>query len=95
MTYPADPGGNFASDAHRRVCGHIPTPKDDPMSLTDLFIRMVRDEGSEYITDEVQAALVIEDLVTSGLVEKIENGWRQTSDGYDLLNAPVEGGEGS
>ena len=37
MSYAPDPGGVFASDAHRRVMAHLPNPDDEPLTAADLI----------------------------------------------------------
>lgn len=88
--YKPDPGGNFESDAHRRVCGLIPVPEDDSQTLTHIWARCLFDDHNQ-VPDEVALAEIIQDLLLAGLVEKVEGGIRQTSKGYDLLCASVEG----
>ena len=41
MSYAADPGNVFASDAHRRVMAHLPNPDDDPISVEDLIAERI------------------------------------------------------
>lgn len=90
--YAVDPGGNFQSDAHRRVCGHLPVPEDAPITLAELFVRIWPDEHTP-VPDEVSLALIVEDLVTDELVEKIDKGLRQSSSGFATLSGPIEGDE--
>lgn len=90
--YANDPGGNFETDAHRRVCAHLPVPEDDPITLAELFVRIWPDQHTP-IPDEVALALIVEDLVKLEYVEKVDNGLKQTTAGYETLCGPVEGEE--
>lgn len=85
MTYLADPGDVFASDAHRRVLAHLPVPGDDPMDSGALFDRMVPDVGSDF-ADEAEVGEVLKDLEADGHATELKAGWKQTKRGHDALN---------
>lgn len=93
MAYPADPGGVFASDAHRRVLGHLPTPDDEPTLVEALQLRMDPDQHSNFNEDPEGLEAVLGELNASGFAEGGEDGWRMTQAGLDALCAPVGGGE--
>ena len=90
VSYPADPGGTFASDAHRRVMAHLPNPDDEPITVDDLILeRINRDSHTllHFVTgDEVLE--VLGDLEVDGHAEQPNAGWRNTQSGFDLLTGP-------
>lgn len=85
-----DPGGVFASDAHRRVLAHLPIPSQDPMDSETFLSRVASDDGYEYVADEVQDVLL--DLEADGHASELKDGWRQTKKGLEALQAPVKEG---
>lgn len=88
MAYLADPGGVFASDAHRRVLGHL--LQDDAQSVEGLLDRIGPDVGSDFDdTDELTE--VLEDLEADGFASKSQQGWKLLKKGLDALTAPVGG----
>lgn len=87
MNHSADPGGNFASDVHRRTLGHLPLPTDDPLDVEALVERMAPDEPTELDADE--ATEVLQDLEADGHATQLKDGWKQTKAGLDTLNAPI------
>lgn len=92
MAYPADPGGIFASDAHRRVLGHLPTPDGDPTLTEALQLRMNPDQHTDFNEDLEALEAVLADLHGAGLVEGGPSaGWKMKQEGLDALCAPVPG----
>lgn len=105
MNYPADQGGHFESDVHRRVLGHLSTPTDGyGWSAAALFERMGVDEGTRARQDEDGKAApllnsvdelndVLDDLRVKEYAESITVGdgsvWRMTQEGYDLLTGGI------
>lgn len=89
MSYPADPGGVFATDVHRRVLGHLPLPGDDPTSVEALHDRLSPDAHTDLDGDEL--ASVLEDLEADGHVGQTKAGWKQTKRGFDALTGPNGG----
>lgn len=88
--YPADPGGNFASDVHRRVLGHLSTPKEKMGWEPEALLARVDPDLSTPMTDVEELLLVLEDLKDEGLaVEHAGGVWQQTKDGFDLLTGPI------
>lgn len=86
-----DPGGVFASDAHRRVLAHLPIPSEDPMDNETFLSRVATDDGYEYAgQDEVEDVLA--DLEADGHAKQLNDGWRQTKKGLEALQAPVKEG---
>jgi hypothetical protein len=92
VTYPADPGGRFASDAHRRVMAHLPNPDDDPISIEDLIgQRINRDPHTlTHFTSVAEVAAVLDDLDADGHAKKLKSGWKNTAAGFELLTGPPD-----
>jgi hypothetical protein len=90
--YPPDPGGRFASDAHRRVMAHLPNPEDDPVLVADLIVTGInRDPHTHaHFKDADQVAAVLEDLKTDGYAKKLKSGWKNTADGFEALTGPPD-----
>lgn len=92
MTYQSDPGGKFASDAHRRVMAHLPNPDDDPMPVEDLIDARINQDPHTLAhfssADEVVA--VLEDLEADGYAKKLKDGWKNTADGFEVLTGPPD-----
>lgn len=92
MEYPADPGGVFASDAHRRVLGHVPIPDDNPMLTEALQLRLGPDQHTGFNDDLEALEQVLGDLHAAGYVEGGPSaGWKMKQEGLDALCAPVPG----
>jgi hypothetical protein len=92
LSYAADPGGNFASDAHRRVMAHLPNPDDDPVSVEDLIAeRINRDPHAlAHFESADEVVEVLSDLEADGHAKKLKSGWKNTPDGFDLLTGPPD-----
>jgi hypothetical protein len=91
MDYPADPGGIFASDVHRRVCAAIPPPAtefgDAPLAAKDLPERLAQCEVGVTWSE---CAALLQDLVDSGDAELIEGELVQrTEQGHTKLHGPI------
>jgi hypothetical protein len=92
MTTP-DPGGNFASDAHRRVMGSLPDPDQTALTPEELLEGKVStDDFLNPTADEL--AEILADLEADGDVRKMKNGgYKATKTGYDALTGlPAEVG---
>ncbi len=87
MSYPADPGGNFASDVHRRTLAHLSVPGGDPTNVETLVERMAPDASTDL--DEAEAVEVLEDLEADGDASQSEDGWKQTKAGHKVLTGPI------
>lgn len=90
MSYSPDPGGVFASDAHRRVMAHLPNPQDDPVSIEDLIIgRINHDPHTLSHFDSADDVLgVLRDLEADGYAKELKSGWKNTAEGFDVLIGP-------
>lgn len=92
VTYPADPGGTFASDAHRRVMAHLPNPGDDPVSVDDLIADRLNGDPHTLVhfTSADQVSAVLDDLEGAGHAKKLKSGWKNTAAGFELLTGPPD-----
>ncbi len=92
MSYPADPGGVFASDAHRRVMAHLPNPDDDPVSVEELIADRINADPHTlaHFGSSGEVAEVLADLEADGHAKKLKNGWKNTPDGFELLTGPPD-----
>ena len=77
-----DPGGDFASDTHRRVLAAVP----DADSTLSVYERVAGDTELDLSDDDVDE--VLKDLEADGHVKKLKDGWRHTKDGHELLTGP-------
>ena len=78
-----DLGGDFASDAHRRVMAAVPTPEME-LSFEE---RLAGDTAVVFEEGEVEEILA--DLEALGYVKQLKGGdWRSTAAGHDLLTGP-------
>lgn len=92
MSYSPDPGGNFASDAHRRVMAHLPNPDDDPIGVGSLITeRINKDPHSlQHFESVDEVTDVLDDLEADGYAKKLKAGWKNTPDGFDVLTGPPD-----
>jgi hypothetical protein len=92
VSYSADPGGVFASDAHRRVMAHLPNPDQDPVSVEDLITQRVnRDPHAlAHFSDATEVAEVLKDLESDGHAKKLKDGWKNTPAGFEALTGPPD-----
>lgn len=92
MTYAPDPGGRFASDAHRRVMAHLPNPDDDPMSVEDLITERINKDPHTltHFASAGEVADVLADLEADGHAKKLKDGWKNTPDGFEALSGPPD-----
>jgi hypothetical protein len=92
VTYPADPGGNFASDAQRRVMAHLPNPDDDPISLHDLIAERINKDPHTltHFGHANEVFDILRELEADGYAKKLKDGWKNTPDGFEVLTAPPD-----
>lgn len=92
MSYSPDPGGIFASDAHRRVMAHLPNPDDDPVSTEDLIYQRINYDPHTlaHFEDATEVADVLDDLKRDGHAKQLKHGWKCTDDGFDFLTGPPD-----
>ena len=90
MPYPPDPGGNFQSDAHRRIMAHLPNPGDKPITPDDLILeRINRDPHTlAHLTTAAEVVEILWQLKEDGHAKELKAGWVNTPSGYDLLTGP-------
>lgn len=88
--YSPDPGGTFASDAHRRVMAHLPNPDDDPITVDALILERINHDPNTltYFTSADEVTGVLEDLEADGHAKQLKAGWRNTQSGFDVLTGP-------
>jgi hypothetical protein len=88
--YSPDPGGTFASDAHRRVMAHLPNPDDDPITADALILERINHDPNTlvYFTDADQVTGVLRDLEADGHAKQLKAGWQNTQSGFDILTGP-------
>jgi hypothetical protein len=88
--FTPDPGGGFASDAHRRVMAHLPNPDQDPVPVEQLIAdRINRDPHAlAHFGHASQVVDVLDELEADGHAKKLKTGWKNTQDGFDLLTGP-------
>jgi hypothetical protein len=85
-----DPGGNFASDVHRRVLGHLSTPKEKVGWEPETLLARVDPDLNIPIAEVSELVSVLKDLENEGLAIKHEGDvWQQTKDGFELLTGPI------
>lgn len=101
-SYPADPGGVFASDVHRRVAAHLHAD-DEGMGWTPgvLLYRLAEDHATPlppltpWGAPDYQAGMpamleVLAELESDGLVEEHDGGvWTLTEEGFEALTGPI------
>ena len=90
MSYSPDPGGNFASDAHRRVMAHLPNPDDDPISVHDLIDKRLNADPHTlaHFSEADEVVEVLADLEADGHAKKLKDGWKNTPTGFEVLTGP-------
>lgn len=89
MSYLADPGGNFASDAHRRVMAVVANPDQDPSSVYEILERLEQDTYVDLGLDSVEEVVeVLKDLEADGDVTQVDGDWINTDEGFDALTGP-------
>lgn len=102
--YRPDPGGQFASDVHRRVAAHLHSEEEGMgWPLGALLGRLAEDHATpippiqivgevgvpDYVTGVAQLEAVLADLKADGLVANDGEVWVVTQDGLDLLTGPI------
>jgi hypothetical protein len=90
VSYSADPGGVFASDAHRRVMAHLPNPDQDPATVEDLITQRINQDPHTlaHFNDASQVAAVLDELEGDGHAKQLKDGWKNTPDGFKALTGP-------
>lgn len=82
-----DPGGVFASDAHRRVLGHLPLPGEDGLSPGDLLARMHPDQGTDLDWDTL--TILLTELTEAGFAVEAGGDFAQSEEGHEKLTGPA------
>jgi hypothetical protein len=97
MAYPADPGGIFPSDVHRRVLAHLSHPEDKFGWNVEALINRLRTDRGDYFSDNGELSKVLNELKEAGHAVLHEGGiWQQTKEGFEKLTgeAAVEATQG-
>jgi hypothetical protein len=93
VAHPADPGGIFASDTHRRVLAALSHP-DMTWDEDELLERVGGNQWTLIDADEPEAlSEILSDLEADGDAKKNKDGWKMTKAGLDKLTAPVASDE--
>ena len=83
-TYQPDPGGNFASDVHRRVACALPDPDEGYQDVDWVMERVQLDDFLDVDRDELGS--VIQDLEADGDAKVNKDGkWVLTKEGHAAL----------
>lgn len=83
MDYRPDPGGVFASDAHRHVLAHLDTPGGAGYSPQALHARL------GVLDHEDHAHEILADLEADGDAEQAGGIYRQTERGHAKLTGSI------
>ncbi len=84
----ADPGGNFASDEHRRVQAALANPDEPHLSLDEVVARVDQDTELDLSLEEV--AEILADLEADGdATQSKDGGWKNTKAGFEVLTGPI------
>ena len=84
MAYPPDPGGNFATDVHRRVVCALPDPDEGFQTVDWILERVDRDDYLSIDRDELTETL--SDLEADGDCKQNKAGeWVSTKAGHEAL----------
>lgn len=103
MDHRPDPGGNFVTDTHRRVLGHL-APPDAGYGYTveALAARLHPDAHTPISAGDVEPlGEILDELKADGHAREAKPGiWAMTKPGFALLTGPIAdepepGAEGS
>lgn len=88
----ADPGGIFASDAHRRVMANLPNPDGDPMSVEELIRDRINEDdfALAHLQSIEEVEDVLADLEADGFASESQKGWKNTKAGFEALTGPPD-----
>lgn len=87
MILRADPGGNFASDQHRRVMAQV--ANDDITRVPfEVVVQRVDADDQVYLTPE-EVAEILKDLEAAGDIDKTDDGYDATAFGLEALTGPI------
>jgi hypothetical protein len=84
--FVSDPGGVFATDAHRRVLGYLPTPDSEATTLA-LLTKRIADNDKEHAgrMAEEEFAGVLASLEEEGYVDSAHGALKMTAKGFEAL----------
>jgi hypothetical protein len=90
MTYLPDPGGQFASDVHRRVTAALPEGK--ALDADGLLQQLGHDSNVPFDPErsgsDAELEDVLKELEGEGLASSTKDGWKGTKAGFELLTGP-------
>lgn len=83
-----DPGGNFASDEHRRVMANLPNPDQTAMTEEELLAGPIaRDDYLDI--DAAELDEILADLEADGDASHLKSGWKNTKAGWKVLTGLI------
>lgn len=82
-----DPGGNFATDAHRRVIAQVANDDVTRVPFELVVERVNADDQVDLSAEDV--AEVLKELEAAGDVDKTEEGYDATALGFEALTGPI------
>lgn len=86
-----DPGGNFPSNVHRRVLGHLSTHLDDYGWSASQLVDRMRQDASTWFEHHEQIQPVLDELEKAGdAVHHPQHGWKMTEQGFRKLTGPIQ-----
>jgi hypothetical protein len=86
-SYRPDPGGNFASDAHRRVLAVVANDDVTRVPFDEVVSRVDADDQVDLSSEEV--AEILKDLEADGDVDKTDEGYDATVVGLETIQGPI------
>lgn len=87
MVLRADPGGNFASDQHRRVMAQVANDDVTRVHFGLVVERVNADDQVDLTTEEV--AEILKELEADGDIDKTKDGYDATALGFEALTGPI------
>lgn len=87
----ADPGGHFASDAHRRVmCAMANPDSSNPGTVIELYRRV--DADDQLVISAERLVEICIELEADGEAARDDmDRWRNTESGFEKLTGPPKG----
>lgn len=87
MAFAADPGGNFASNAHRRVMAVLGNDDEPSRKPFDLVLETV-DADDQIDLDAEEVIEILKDLQADGDADHTDEGYDATEIGLEALTGP-------
>lgn len=86
MNYRPDPGGNFASDEHRRVLAAVNNDDIERVPFEVVADRVIRDD--QLNLSQADILEILKDLEADGDVNRTDEGYDSTEMGQEALQGP-------